>query len=103
MGILRGFHPCHIDTLDFALCRMDFLAECFRGRFSVALTVLTAEKHTLKIRGKIRWENSVKTFRSSVHFLVRFSVHFSVRFAVNNFLPRNREKSCRILSAREAP
>ena len=48
MGMLRGFHPCHIGTLDFAL---DFaLDEFFGGRFSVAQTALTAEKHTPKIR-----------------------------------------------------
>ena len=67
--MLRGFHPCHIGTLDFALdFALDFLAEFFGGRFSVAKTALTAEKHTPKIRGKIRWKNSVKTFRFSVRF-----------------------------------
>ena len=55
---------------------MDFLAEYFGGRLSVACTALTAEKYTPKIRAKIRWKNSVKTFR----FSVRFSVHFSVCF-----------------------
>ena len=78
MGQLRGLHPYHIGTLDFKLlcAAMDFVAEFLGGRFLVAFTVLTAEKHTPKIRGKMRWKDSVKTFR----FSVRFSVHFSVRF-----------------------
>ena len=32
---------------------MDFLAEFFGGRFLVAFTVLTEEKHTPKIREKL--------------------------------------------------
>ena len=74
---------------------MDFLAEFFGGRFSVAFTVLTAEKHTPNIWGKIRWKISVK----HSFFLVRFAV----RFSVSNFLPRNRKHSCRIRSARKDP
>ena len=70
---------------------MDFLAEFFGGRFSVAFTVLTAEKHTPKIRRKIRWKNSAKSCHFSVRFSVRFSVCFSVRFSVSNFLPQNRK------------
>ena len=50
----------------------------------MAKTALTAEKHTPKIRGKIRWKNSVKTFRFSVRLSARFSVCFSVRFSVSN-------------------
>ena len=57
-----------ISALWILLCAaMDFLAEFFGGRFSVAFAV-----HTTKLRGTIRWKNSVKTFRFAVRFLVRF-------------------------------
>ena len=64
MDILRGFHPLYIGTLDFALCcGMDFLAEFFGGRFSVALNISCCRKtHTPTISGKIGGQFWVKTF-----------------------------------------
>ena len=54
----------------------------------MAFTVLTAEKHTPKIWGKIRWKIYVKTCR----FLVRFSVRFSVRFFGEQLFASKSEK-----------
>ena len=80
IGILRGFQPSHIGTLDFAQA-------VFRGH----LRILLQKKHTENL-GKYSVENSVKTL-----------IRSSVRFSVSNCLPRNRKNSRKIRSAREIP
>ena len=76
MGILRGFHACHIGTLDFALCRDGFSGWIFRrGVSRWHLLFLLQEKHTPrkfgeKFSGKIRW-NFRRVFRCVFRYVIR--------------------------------
>ena len=57
MGMLRGFHPCHIGTLDFALCRAGFSGWIFWRPFFGGVYCSYCRKTHTKNSGKISEEN----------------------------------------------
>ena len=103
MGILKGFQPCHIGTLHFALCRNGFSGWIFwRPFFRWNLRFLLQKTHTKKNGEKFSGKFGENILFFGAFFGMFFGA-FLVRFSVRNFLPRNRKNSRRIRSARENP
>ena len=65
---------------------LNFYVEILGDRFSAAFAILTAEKRTRKIRGKIRRKNSAEKIRFSLRFslcFLLFSCHPTLRAFFN--------------------
>ena len=79
-GMLRAFHPCHIGTLDFALCPrwifwLKILEAIFRWHLLFLLQKNTHRKFGVKFGGKIRWKHSVfrYVFRCVFRYVFRWT------------------------------
>ena len=68
MGVLRGFHPCHIGTLDFALCRAGFSGWIFWRPFFGGIYCSYCRKTHTKNSGKI----SEEKFGENISFFGAF-------------------------------
>ena len=88
-SMLRGFHPCHIGTLDFALCRDGFSGWIFWRPFFGGIYCSYCRKTHTENSGKISVEKFGDNIPFSVHFSVRFFGTFLrcvFRWATKNFL-----------------
>ena len=83
-GMLRGFHPCHIGTLDFCsvprwIFWLNFLEAVFWWHLLLLLQKNTHRKFGEKFGGKIRWKHSV--FRCVFRCVFRYAFRCVFRWA----------------------
>ena len=88
MGMLRGFHPCHIGTLDLLwillwIFWLNFLEAVFRWQKLPLLQKNTHRKFGEKFGGKIRWKHSI--FRCVFRRVFRYVFRYVFRWATFSF------------------
>ena len=82
--MLRGFHPCHVGTLDFCsvsrwIFWLNFLEAVFRWHLLFLLQKNTHQKFGEKFGEKIRWKHSV--FRCVLRCVLRYAFRCVFRWA----------------------